>query len=110
MLAALSALSSWRQSLYSGRYGVSILAKGQDALSTHFAGRPNKNLLIPWIEAEGLPFLNGALAHLACNVIDAVPGGDHIIYIGRITHAQVWSNREPLVYHGGRYATLSAII
>ena len=63
---------------------------------------------MPWIEAEGLPFLDGALAHLACNVIDAVPGGDHIIYIGRITHAQVWSNCEPLVYHSGRYATLSA--
>ena len=92
---------------HTGRYGVSILAKGQDALSTHFAGRPGGSLEIPWIEAEGLPFLDGALAHLACDVIDAVPGGDHIIYIGRITHAQVWPDREPLLYHGGKYATLS---
>jgi len=27
-----------------GRYGVSILAKGQDLLSNHFAGRPNDSL------------------------------------------------------------------
>ena len=92
-----------------GRYGVSILAKGQDALSTHFAGRPGGPLRIPWIEAEGLPFLDGALAHLACDVVEAVPGGDHIIYIGRITHAQVWPDREPLLYHGGNYGTLSVL-
>jgi flavin reductase (DIM6/NTAB) family NADH-FMN oxidoreductase RutF len=92
-----------------GRYGVSILAKGQDALSTHFAGRPSENLRIPWIEAEGLPFIDGALAHLACDVFNAVPCGDHIIYIGLITHAQVWSDREPLLYHSGKYATLSVL-
>lgn len=91
-----------------GRYGVSILAKGQDLLSTHFAGRPDDSLQIPWIEAEGLPFIDGALAHLACDVFSAVPGGDHIIYIGRITHAQVWPDREPLLYHGGKYCTLRA--
>jgi flavin reductase (DIM6/NTAB) family NADH-FMN oxidoreductase RutF len=89
-----------------GRYGVSILAKGQDALSTHFAGRPSDSLRIPWIEAEGLPFLDGALAHLACDVFEAIPGGDHIIYVGRITHAQVWPEREPLLYHSGKYVTL----
>jgi flavin reductase (DIM6/NTAB) family NADH-FMN oxidoreductase RutF len=89
-----------------GRYGVSILAKGQDALSTHFAGRPSDSLQIPWIEAEGLPFLDGAVAHLACDVFEAFPGGDHIIYVGRITHAQVWPGREPLLYHCGKYAAL----
>src|SRR6202047_3329169 len=82
-----------------GRYGVSILAKGQDLLSTHFAGRPSDSLQIPWIEAEGLPFLDGAVAHLACDVFEAVPGGNHIIYVGRITHAQAWPDREPLLYH-----------
>jgi flavin reductase (DIM6/NTAB) family NADH-FMN oxidoreductase RutF len=92
-----------------GRYGVSILARGQEALSTHFAGRPSKDLTIPWVEAEGLPFLDGALAHLACDVFEAVPGGDHIIYIGRITHARVWPDREPLLFHSGKYATLSVL-
>jgi flavin reductase (DIM6/NTAB) family NADH-FMN oxidoreductase RutF len=89
-----------------GRYGINILAKHQDALSTHFAGRPDESLQIPWIEAEGLPFLDGALAHLACDVFDAHPGGDHIIYVGRITHAQVWPDLEPLLFHRGKYATL----
>jgi flavin reductase (DIM6/NTAB) family NADH-FMN oxidoreductase RutF len=91
-----------------GRYGVSILARGQDLLSTHFAGRPSESLQIPWVEAEGLPFLDGAVAHLACDVFEAVPAGDHIIYIGRITHAQAWPDRQPLLYHCGKYVTLSA--
>src|SRR6267143_5571226 len=92
-----------------GRYGVSILAKGQDLLSTHFAGRPSNSLQIPWIEAEGLPFLDGAVAHLACDVFETVPGGDHIIYVGRITHAQAWPDREPLLYHCGKYCTLRVV-
>jgi flavin reductase (DIM6/NTAB) family NADH-FMN oxidoreductase RutF len=92
-----------------GRYGVSILAKGQDPLSTHFAGRPSESLQIPWIEAEGLPFLDGAVAHLACDVFEAIPGGDHIIYVGRITHAQAWPDREPLLYHCGKYCALSVV-
>ena len=58
---------------HTGRYGVNVLAKGQDALSTHFAGRPNKNLLIPWIEAEGLPFLDGALAILPATSLMLFP-------------------------------------
>jgi flavin reductase (DIM6/NTAB) family NADH-FMN oxidoreductase RutF len=89
-----------------GRYGVSILAKEQQPLSAHFAGRPFGDFPIPWVEAEGLPFLDGAVAHLACDVFNAVPAGDHIIYIGRITHAQVWPDREPLLYHCGKYVTL----
>ena len=93
-----------------GRYGVNILAKGQDLLSNHFAGRPRDNLTIPWLEAEGLPFIDGALAHIACDVYDSIQGGDHVIYVGRITHAQVWPDREPLLYHGGKYASLSALI
>jgi flavin reductase (DIM6/NTAB) family NADH-FMN oxidoreductase RutF len=88
------------------RYGVSILAKDQDALSTHFAGRHNENLRIPWIEAEGLPFLDGAIAHLACDVHEIFPGGDHMIYVGRITHVQVWPEREPLLFHSGKYRVL----
>lgn len=92
-----------------GRYGVNILAKGQETLSTHFAGRPGDHFEIQWVEAEGLPFLDGALAHLACDVFDALPGGDHTIYIGRITHAQVWPDREPLLYHGGKYCALRVV-
>jgi flavin reductase (DIM6/NTAB) family NADH-FMN oxidoreductase RutF len=91
------------------RYGVTILAMDQNALSTHFAGRPNLDLQIPWIEAEGLPFLDGAVAHLACDVHEVLPGGDHIIYLGRITHAQVWPEREPLLYHSGKYRVLEEI-
>ena len=37
-----------------GRYGVSTLAKGQGALSTHFAGRPSKQLTNSLDRGRGL--------------------------------------------------------
>ena len=91
------------------RYGVSILAAGQQALSAHFAGRPDQGLPIPWVEAEGLSFLDGAVVHLACDVIGQLPGGDHTIYVGQITHARAWPERSPLLHHAGKYRTLAPL-
>ena len=93
----------------SKRYGVSILAAGQSALSTHFAGRPQEGLQIPWVEAEGLPLIDGAIAHLVCDVTAQLPGGDHTIYVGQITHAQAWPERMPLLHHAGKYRALAPL-
>lgn len=91
------------------RYGVSVLATGQEILSTHFAGRSQDGLSVPWIEAEGMPLLEGALAHLVCDVEEMMPGGDHTIYVGRISHAAAWPEREPLLYHAGKYRALAPL-
>ena len=91
------------------RYGVSVLAADQEALSTHFAGRPQADLSIPWVHAEGIPLLGGALAHLVCDVDAMLPGGDHTIYVGRVTHAAVWPDRDPLLYFGGKYRGLAPL-
>jgi flavin reductase (DIM6/NTAB) family NADH-FMN oxidoreductase RutF len=89
------------------RFGVNILAKDQDAYSNHFAGRPDEGLKITWIDAEGIPFLDGSLAHIACQFEEAFPGGDHTIFVGRITHSQVWPERSPLLFHTGKYKILA---
>lgn len=82
-----------------GRFGVSVLAAGQENVG--FAcGRkgPDKLAGIAWSEDDGLPRLDGAAAWVACDVHDVVPGGDHVIVIGRVSGCDA-EELEPLVYH-----------
>jgi len=46
-----------------GRYGVTVLAEDQEALSNHFAGRSVDGLHIPFIMRDGVPLLDGGVAH-----------------------------------------------
>ena len=83
------------------RYGVSMLAAGQSWLSDLFAGRPI-DARPSWVRLDGVPVLEGALAQLACRVVERVPVGDHTLFVGEV-EAAVTYDVAPLVYHRGRY-------
>jgi flavin reductase (DIM6/NTAB) family NADH-FMN oxidoreductase RutF len=89
-----------------GRYGVSILAEYQERLSTHFAGRPQEGLDIPFISRAGIPLLDGAVAYFVARVVDIHPAGDHTLYIGEVEHFEFRDDR-PLLFHAGKYQQLS---
>ncbi|MBX6762996.1 MAG: flavin reductase family protein [Rubrobacteraceae bacterium] len=89
----------------SGRYGISILSDEQEDISQHFAGRPKEGLEIPFVERHGIPLLEGALAHLVCEVVDIHPAGDHTLYIGRVEYLD-YSNGAPLLFYTGAYRCL----
>ncbi len=82
-----------------GRFGVNVLAAGQEDVG-FTCGRkgPDKLADVAWSEDEGLPRVDGAAAWVACHVEDVVPGGDHVIVIGRVIACDA-EEREPLVYH-----------
>ncbi len=94
-----------------GRFGVSILKESQRAVSEHFAKplqdpEATKSLGIQfrWT-ASGIPLLDDALAHLACNVAAQHPAGDHTLFLGEVESMD--SNPgEPLLYHRGSYRRL----
>lgn len=88
-----------------GRYGVSVLSEDQEALSNHFAGRPVGGLDIPFIMREGVPLLDGAVAHFIVQVIDAHPAGDHTLYVGRVEYFE-WRDDKPLLFYAGKYQRL----
>jgi flavin reductase (DIM6/NTAB) family NADH-FMN oxidoreductase RutF len=88
-----------------GRYGVSILAENQEALSTHFAGRPQEGLQVPFISRGGVPLLDGAVAYFVARVVDIHPAGDHTLYIGEVEHFEHRDDR-PLLFHAGKYGRL----
>jgi flavin reductase (DIM6/NTAB) family NADH-FMN oxidoreductase RutF len=89
-----------------GRYGVSVLAEQQEALSTHFAGRPQDGLQISFISRAGMPLLEGAAAYFVARVVDMHPAGDHTLYIGEVEHFEFCEHR-PLLFHAGKYQQLS---
>jgi flavin reductase (DIM6/NTAB) family NADH-FMN oxidoreductase RutF len=87
----------------SGRFGVSVLAEEQEALSSHFAGY---GVAEPkWEEIGPSAVLAGALAQLDCAVTHIVDAGDHAVVIGQVEGARARDGR-PLLYGGGRYQRL----
>ncbi len=83
------------------RYGVSMLAAEQRALSDLFAGR-DVEVEPAWERLAEVPVLSGALAQLACRIVDRVPVGDHTLFVGEVERA-VTREAAPLLYHRGRY-------
>jgi flavin reductase (DIM6/NTAB) family NADH-FMN oxidoreductase RutF len=90
----------------SRRYGVSVLAQGQQALSSHFAGRVVAGLQVPLVTLHAMPVIEGAVAHVIAEVVQAVPAGDHTLYIGRVEHLD-WRDDRPLLFYAGNYGRLA---
>jgi flavin reductase (DIM6/NTAB) family NADH-FMN oxidoreductase RutF len=89
----------------SSHFGVSILARGQEAVSQHFARQGATEPDLSFEHIDGVPVLTGVSAALAAEVETRHDCGDHSLFIGRVIGLREHS-RPPLVYHSGKYATL----
>jgi flavin reductase (DIM6/NTAB) family NADH-FMN oxidoreductase RutF/DNA-binding IclR family transcriptional regulator len=103
----------WSQSLTSRSYpafresdhfAVNILADDQVAISDHFAQSKDDKFsgIAHDLGIGGVPVLAGIAAHLECVKVATYPGGDHVVYIGRVERVG-HSNRHPLAFGSGRY-------
>lgn len=88
-----------------GRYGISVLAEDQRALSDHFAGRTTENADIRFISRAGTALLDGAVAHFVVRVVDTHPAGDHTLYVGLVEFFEC-GNDKPLLLYAGKYQQL----
>lgn len=87
-------------------YAVNILASDQHALSDRFA-RPVADRFagVSWRAGHcGVPVLDGVTAVFECMNDTRMEGGDHLVFLGRV-EAFDHFDKEPLIYHSGRYAT-----
>lgn len=92
----------------SGRYGVSILSKEQEAESLHFAGGKPCPERIRFTELGGVPMLDGALVHLACSLYASHRAGDHTLHVGQVD--ELWScHGDPLVFFTGTFRALEIV-
>jgi flavin reductase (DIM6/NTAB) family NADH-FMN oxidoreductase RutF len=84
----------------SRRFGVNILADGQENVARHGSapGAPK------FIDHLAVP---GALAHLECELYDVTEVADHTVFFGRVLSARVLHEGEALVYHRRTYRTVS---
>jgi flavin reductase (DIM6/NTAB) family NADH-FMN oxidoreductase RutF len=89
-------------------YGVNFLAESQQALSAHFGGKRDEALRVPFIEKNGIPLLEGSLAHIVARTAAVHQAGDHLLYIGEIEYLQLGEQRKPLVFFSGKYKQVEA--
>jgi flavin reductase (DIM6/NTAB) family NADH-FMN oxidoreductase RutF len=89
--------------LTSGHFGVSILAKAQERISSHFARVPGSDAVPEYIWAGRTPLLAGAAAVIASDIIAQHDCGDHTLLVGHIRHMAA-NGLPPLLVHEGRYA------
>ena len=92
-----------------GWFAVNVLRREQEALSRRFAeSGGDKFHGVPYHEGRsGLPLLDGSLATLECQMVEAHEAGDHTIFIGRVETVTIDGGR-PLVYFHGGYHSLAA--
>ncbi|MFI0351260.1 flavin reductase family protein [Actinomadura sp. 9N407] len=99
---------SWGRIRPAGAFCVNVLADHQQELSAVFAQRRDDKFdHVTWRHgATGAPVIDGAVAHIDCEIEEIHAGGDHEIVVGRVVDLARDRDRTPLLYFGGRYGTL----
>jgi flavin reductase (DIM6/NTAB) family NADH-FMN oxidoreductase RutF len=89
-----------------GRFGVNVLAVGQEEIGAECARKGSEKLAgASWRYDDGLPRIDGSSAWLACDVQDLLSGGDHVIVVGLVTACET-ASKQPLLYHQRRFLSL----
>lgn len=91
-------------------FAVSILAADQAALARYFAdkrrpvGRDQFNA-VSWSPgpSSGAPLIDGALAHLECDLEQRHEAGDHTIYVGRVLSLWRRPGDDALLFLNGQF-------
>jgi flavin reductase (DIM6/NTAB) family NADH-FMN oxidoreductase RutF len=93
------------------RFGVNVLAEGQEDLARLFASKTPEHEKFAGVQHavhDGVPVIEGALAWVACRLERMVAGGDHTIGIGAVTAAENSTHPlQPLIWYRGAYRPLA---
>lgn len=83
-------------------FGVNILAQDQGDIAMQFARKgTDKFSGLEWTQAVAdIPWIDGALATIACRVVDTAVGGTHTVFMGEVLDAEAFPG-EPLTYYRG---------
>lgn len=110
LLSTARSSRTWPRIEATGRFAVNVLGADQQDVSTRFAiSGGDKFAGQGWRPgAMGNPLLDGALAHVECDIDAVHDGGDHVIVVGRVRalEAPGLEARSPLVYYRSSYHEL----
>lgn len=90
-------------------YAVNVLSREQQWLSDRFAARGKDRFAgLPLRDGlGGAPLLADCCAWFECANATQYPGGDHLIFIGRVERFAQGESESPLIFHNGRYRQLA---
>lgn len=99
-------LDAFRQASH---YAINVLSSAQRDLSDRFASRRGERFadleLRPGL--GDAPLLAGCCAWFECANEIQYPGGDHLIFVGRVERFAQGESVSPLIFHNGRYRQLA---
>ena len=89
-------------------FAVNVLHRGQEHLSVRFATTdPDKWQGVAYTTwSTGCPILEDTLASFECRTRATYDGGDHVIFVGEVTHLEARREGHPLIFFRGRYRDL----
>jgi flavin reductase len=93
--------------LRAGRFGVSILAQGQEVVSLHFAGYSRDQLCVDFEHAASVPLLKDASAAIVAETQAWHSCGDHTLFVGHVVYLRDHDS-APLIRCSGRYGSFVA--
>jgi 3-hydroxy-9,10-secoandrosta-1,3,5(10)-triene-9,17-dione monooxygenase reductase component len=110
LLSTARSSKTWPRIAATGRFAVNVLGADPQDVSTRFAvSGGDKFAEQGWRPgALGNPLLDGAIAHVECDIEAVHDGGDHVIVVGRVRaiEAPGLEQRSPLVYYRSAYRAL----
>lgn len=84
-------------------FAANILAADQEDLSRRFCAPIDRFGTLGTERGVGdVPLLPGALSRIECEKVEEYPGGDHVIFLGRVVRAS-GQDKPPLVHWRGGY-------
>ncbi len=89
-------------------YAVNVLAADQQPISDGFAARKSDRFagLSCSRGLSDVPMLDGCCARFECINEAHYPGGDPLIFVGRVERFALGDAKSPLIFHNGRYCRL----
>jgi flavin reductase (DIM6/NTAB) family NADH-FMN oxidoreductase RutF len=90
-------------------FAVNILSEDQETVSRRFASREDSDRFsgVEVVSGQsGSPLILGSLASIECRVVDALPGGDHTIFVGEVESVTT-GDGKPLLYCLSCYGRLA---
>jgi flavin reductase (DIM6/NTAB) family NADH-FMN oxidoreductase RutF len=88
-------------------FGINVLSNGQQDLAVNFARKgPDKFDGVDWELHRGVPRILGAATWLVCELEQLHEGGDHLIAVGQVQHAESGPG-NPLLYRYREFGTMT---
>jgi flavin reductase (DIM6/NTAB) family NADH-FMN oxidoreductase RutF len=84
-------------------FTVNVLGAEQEAIASHFAGKPNAEPL--WVEGGTAPRLSGVLSYFQCTPWAVYDGGDHTLFLGEVQDFDYRAG-DALGFVNGRFTTI----